>query len=359
MGDGGGLVLTGIGRLATNGGERAGDPAVIAHAALVIRDGIVEWVGTAAAIPAGTGDLPVLDCEGRAAVPGFVDAHTHLVFAGDRSDEFRRRLAGERYGDILAAGGGILATVAATRRATEAELLAEARDRADRMLRTGTTTVEIKSGYGLDVATEVRILRVAAALGESHPIDVVTTFLGAHALPPEFTGDRAGYLDLVVDEMLPACAPVAEACDVFCDEGAFTIDEARRVLGAGRALGLVPRVHADQLTRTGAAVLAAAMGAASADHLDHATAADAAALAAAPVTFLPFGAHGTPTEEAARFATLNGTRLLFCICPLDPSWEPRTVEVRTERSLEIWPLGTIEVEATGRAEFVPSRLLEP
>jgi imidazolonepropionase len=295
-----GLVVTRIGRLTTNGSDRRGDPAVVADAAVVIRDGAVAWIGTAAALPAGNGDLPVLDCDGRAVVPGFVDAHTHLVFAGDRSGEFGRRLAGERYGDILAAGGGILATVDATRAASDEALAEAARARADRMLRTGTTTVEIKSGYGLDTATEVRMLEVAAALDASHPIDVVATFLGAHAVPVEYAGDRAGYVDLVVDEMLPACAPLAAGCDVFCDEGAFTVDEARRVLEAGRAHDLVPRIHAEQLSRTGAARLAVEVGAASADHLDHATAADAAALAAAgtAAVLVPAASFSLRTEPA-------------------------------------------------------------
>jgi imidazolonepropionase len=218
---------------------------------------------------------------GRAVVPGFVDAHTHLVFAGDRSDEFARRLRGEAYGEILAAGGGIHSTVAATRAASFDELVVTASERAGRLLRQGTTTVEVKSGYGLDVATEVRMLEVARAVGERTPIDVVPTYLGAHVAARDM--DRREYLDLVTGEMLDACVPLARFCDVFCDRGAFTVEEARRVLVAGLEGGLRPRLHAEQLAHTGAALLAAEVGAASADHLDQATPEDAAALRQAGV----------------------------------------------------------------------------
>jgi imidazolonepropionase len=212
-------------------------------------------------------------------IPGLVDAHTHLVFAGDRAEEFTRRLAGASYSEIAASGGGILSTVSATREADEEELFTEASRRVWRMIAAGTTTVEIKSGYGLNVETEMRLLRVARRIGEELPISVKTTFLGAHTVPPEFRDDRTGYTDLMVSQMLPEVAPLADFCDVFVEEGAFTVDEGRRILTAAAALGMRPRVHAEQLGHTGGAALAAEMGAASADHLDHATPADAAALA--------------------------------------------------------------------------------
>lgn len=274
----GDLLVTGIGHLVTNAAGR-GDPAVIADAAVAVAGGAVAWVGSAAALPARHRGLPVLDAGGRAVIPGFVDAHTHAVFTGDRSGEFARRLRGETYEEILAAGGGIHATVAAVRAAPFDDLVAESAARLRRMLGQGTTTVEVKSGYGLDTATEAAMLRAAAAAGEAAGVDVLPTFLGAHVV--DRGADREEYVRLVIDEMLPACAPSARFCDVFCDRGAFTVDEARRILEAGAAHGLRPRIHAEQLAHTGAALLAADLSAASADHLDHATPEDAAALAAA------------------------------------------------------------------------------
>jgi imidazolonepropionase len=270
------LTITGIGELVTNrshGGDLLG---TIDDAAVVIRRGRVRWAGRRRDLPAETGEAPELDVAGRAVIPGFVDAHTHLVFAGDRSGEFARRLRGERYEDILASGGGIHATVAATRAASKARLVAEAGDRARRMLRGGTTTVEIKSGYGLTPEHEARLLEVAVEVGERSPIDVVTTFLGAHVVDRGV--DREAYVESVIGDMLAACAPLASGCDVFCDAGAFTVDEARRILEAGKRHGLRPRIHAEQLERTGAALLAAEVGALSADHLDHVSPDDAAAL---------------------------------------------------------------------------------
>lgn len=270
------VFLTGIGQLTTNTGRPVTD-AVVA-----VENGIITYAGPASEAPDQTGER--YDCEGMAVIPGFVDAHTHLVFSGDRSDEFARRLAGESYADIAAAGGGILSTVAATRSTSEDELFNLAADRMWRMIRAGTTTVEIKSGYGLDLETELRQLAVAHQVGEELPVTVKTTFLGGHSVPPEFKDDRVGYLDLVVDEMLPAAAQLADYCDVFVEEGVFSVDEARRIFTRGAELGLGARVHAEQLSHTGGADLAAEIGAVSADHLDFATADDASALAAAGVS---------------------------------------------------------------------------
>jgi len=275
------LLLTGIGELVTNASDAPGSLGVVHNAALAVRDGRVAWAGPAAGLPAAQRQLEAFDVQGRAVVPGFVDAHTHLVFAGDRAEEFARRLAGESYEAILATGGGIHSTVTATRAASFDELVAAVRERAMRLLRQGTMTVEVKSGYGLDVETEVRMLEAARVVGERTPIDVVPTYLGAHVVPRDI--DRGDYLDLVTGEMLDACVPLARYCDVFCDRGAFTVDEARRVLLAGLEGGLRPRIHAEQLAHTGAARLAAEMGAASADHLDHATPEDAVALREAGV----------------------------------------------------------------------------
>lgn len=271
------LLLTGIGSLTTNDGPPT------SGAAIAIEKGVVTYAGTEDDAPLQDGGQRI-ECEGRAVVPGFVDAHTHLVFAGERSDEFARRLAGESYASIAAAGGGILSTVTATRSASEDELFELARDRAVRMLRSGTTTLEVKSGYGLDVATERSILSVGRRLGEELPVTVKTTLLGAHAIPPEFASDREGYIDLIVDEMIPGLCDLADYCDVFVEEGVFEVEEARRVFTAGMEYGLRPRVHACQLAPGAGAQLAAELEAASADHLDHATREDAEALAAAGVT---------------------------------------------------------------------------
>jgi imidazolonepropionase len=268
------FVLRDIGELTTN--ERG----VVSDAAVAVADGTIAWVGSDDAIPPAYRVFPGVDVGGRAVLPGFVDAHTHCVFAGDRSDEFARRVRGERYEDILAAGGGIRSTVEATRSASHDELLALARARLDRMVRSGTTTVEIKSGYGLDVATERKMLGVIAELGRTHSIDVIATFLGAHVVPSEYRDDRDAYVQLVVEQMMPACAELARYCDVFCDDGAFTVDEAREVLEAGGRFGLKPRMHTEQLAATGGVQLAADLGAVSADHLDHVTAAGVEALRA-------------------------------------------------------------------------------
>jgi imidazolonepropionase len=243
-----------------------------APAAVVIRAGRVDSVLADHELPAGMGDVPELDADGRAVIPGFVDAHTHLVFAGSRHWEFKARLEGRRY-----EAGGIMQTVADTRAASLEELTAALVRRAERCLDSGTTTIEVKSGYGLETGTELRCLTAIRDAGSQTAAELVPTFLGAHLAP------EPGYVDHVVSEMLPACAPLAESCDAFCDNGALTVEESRRVLEAGSAHGLLPRVHAEELARTGGAALAAELGCASADHLVHATDDDARALAASGV----------------------------------------------------------------------------
>ncbi|MFZ0665984.1 MAG: imidazolonepropionase [Acidimicrobiales bacterium] len=215
---------------------------------------------------------PELDARGRAVIPGFVDAHTHLVFAGDRSQEFDARLKGSAY-----QAGGIMSSVRATRAATTEELTRGVTERADKCLDGGTTTIEVKSGYGLDVDSERRSLQAIAEAAKHTSADLVPTFLGAH-LDPE-----PGYIDMLINDMLPACAPLAESCDSFCDVGAVSVEDSRKVLEAGRRHGLVSRIHAEELAHTGGAALAAELRCASADHLVHATDEDARALAAAGV----------------------------------------------------------------------------
>jgi imidazolonepropionase len=275
------LLIRNIGSLVTNAPDAPGELGVVEDAAVSVRDGRVVWAGPEEEIPVALRRSTELDVEGRAVIPGFVDSHTHLVFGGDRAEEFSARLGGASYEEILRSGGGIHSTVAATREASVDELLTQTAGRARRMLRSGTTTVEIKSGYGLTAVDEVRMLEVAGRVGEDSGIGVMRTFLGAHV--PDRGVAEEDYVDLVIDEMLPAAAPHADFCDVFVDRGAFSVDSARRVFEAAARHGLVPRLHAEQLTHTGAAALAAELHAASADHLDQVTVEDAAAMAEAGV----------------------------------------------------------------------------
>jgi imidazolonepropionase len=238
-----------------------------------------------------TADAVVLDAAGGAVVPGFVDPHTHVVFAGDRCDELRRRLGGATYAEIAASGGGIVSSVRATRAASDEELAADTRVRLDEMLRCGTTTCEAKSGYALTTEGELKMLRAVRALAATHDVELSPTFMGAHDVPVEYRDRRRAYVDLIISEMIPAVARerLAEWCDVFCETGVFTPDESREILEAGRAAGLKPRIHADELAASGGSTVAADIGARSADHLIFVDEAGAAGLAAAGVvaTLLP------------------------------------------------------------------------
>jgi imidazolonepropionase len=278
------FLLTGIGQLVTCDPALGEGPlGVVERAAVAAAGGRVVFAGPQAAV----GDLDVaagavrVDAGGQAVLPGFVDAHTHLVFAGDRADEFAARLRGFGYEEALAAGGGINRTVRETRAASDAELEAAADRRLALAARHGTTTLEAKSGYGLTVEDERRSLEVLARVAARSPVEVVPTFLGAHLVPEEYAGDRAGYLDLLEHEMLPACAPLAEFVDAFCDRGALTVEESRRVLAAGARHGLRGKLHANELGSTGGAALAAELDCVSADHLLFCEPEEARALAAA------------------------------------------------------------------------------
>ena len=294
------LVVRNIGRLATLAGPvpRTGaalrDLAFVEAAAVAAHRGRVVYAGPEAGLAAAVAPEPtvtVVDAEGAAVLPGFVDAHTHLAFAGDRDEEIRRRLAGASYREIAGAGGGIVRSVEATRRASREELARAIRSRLDEMLVQGTTTAEVKSGYGLATEAEVRSLEAIRDAAAAHPVTVVPTFLGAHEVPLEHRGDRERYLRLLVDEMIPEVARrgLASFCDVFCEEGVFSVAESRTILAAARDRGLKLRLHADELAGTGGAELAAEMGARSADHLVHVSEAGIRALAAAPcaATLLP------------------------------------------------------------------------
>jgi imidazolonepropionase len=279
-------LLENIAQLATcraEGGQ--GEIHAIADAGLVWQGDAIRWVGPRRALPAEYAGAERHDAGGGLVIPGLVDCHTHLAFGGWRADEFEQRIRGRSYLEIAAEGGGIARTVRLTREASEAELAARAAEFLREMLSLGVTTVECKSGYGLDREHELRLLRAYRTLARAQPVRLVPTFLGAHVVPPEFRADRAGYLSLLVDELIPTVARerLAGFCDVFVERSAFTLDEARRVLRAGQAAGLGAKLHADQLSAGGGAELAAELGAVSADHLECASDAGVAAMAGAGV----------------------------------------------------------------------------
>jgi imidazolonepropionase len=300
-------LITNIAELVTNAPNSEGGPgpfAAIPDAALVIQNGTVAWAGPAAQAPAA--DQRV-DCGGRVVLPGFVDSHAHLVFAGERSAEFAARMSGTPY-----RAGGIRTTVAATRAAGDEQLRRNTARLVNEMVRQGTTTLECKSGYGLTVSDERRIVALAAEITPE------VTFLGAHVVAPEFETDRAGYLDLVCGAMLAACAPHARWIDVFCERGAFSSDEARAVLAAGKAAGLVPRVHANQLGTGPGVQIAVEVGAASADHCTYLSDADVDALAAGTTvaTLLPGVEFSTrhPYPDARRLIDAGATVAIATDC---------------------------------------------
>jgi len=271
-------LVTLAGPMRPRTGAELRDLAIIPDGAMIVQDGVIERVGARAEI--AIGDAEVIDAGGRVVMPGFVDAHTHPVFAGNRADEFEKRAEGATYQEIAAAGGGIRSTVRKTRAANENDLARAASRYVWWFLRNGTTTIEAKSGYGLTLADELKLLLAIQTLG---PIRTVPTFLGAHEVPDEYRGRRGEYLDLVIQEMLPRAAQLAKFCDVFCEPRVFSVDDARRVLQAARAQGLGLRMHADQLENGGGAHLAAELGAATADHLEHTDASGIAALEKAGV----------------------------------------------------------------------------
>ena len=249
-------------------GTEMSELAVIRDGGMLIREGKIDIVGASEEVAKNAGDAEVVDAGRRVILPGFVDAHTHLVFAGNRLDDFERRARGETYEQIAKAGGGIWSTVEKTRAANGEDLFNQAQTHAEWFLRCGTTTVEAKSGYGLSVEDELKILRVMQRLNKQTSLEIVPTFLGAHAVPREMDADK--YIDVVIGEMLPRIASekLAEFCDVFCEHGYFTIEQSRRILTAARKLGLGLRIHADQLTDSGGAQLAGELKATTADHLE-------------------------------------------------------------------------------------------
>jgi imidazolonepropionase len=286
------LLITGASQLLTLRGQGArrgsalADVGIVKDGALLVRDGLIAAVGTRAkveALPAAA-TAERLDLGGRVVLPGFVDSHTHLIHAASRAEEYELKIAGASYEEIARKGGGILNSVKKLRAATSEALKQRASRALAQFAAYGTTTIEAKSGYGLDIASELKILRLHKELAAEHPLDIVSTFLGAHVVPAEYRGTPAGvkeYIALLTEKLIPDVTQetLAEFCDVFCDRGAFTQEQAKQILEAGQRHGLAPKLHAEQLTRTGASQLAVKLGAASCDHLEQVNSSDIAALA--------------------------------------------------------------------------------
>lgn len=322
---------------ANPGGPKRGpalaDPGLIEEGALACLEGQIVAVGPTADVLAQLDDpegAHVIDASGQVVLPGFVDPHTHLLWAGERSAEFEMRIAGATYMEIMQAGGGILNTVRATRAASIDELVQQTLPRLDVMLMHGTTTAEVKTGYGLTIESEIKMLDAIRVLDEQHPMDLAPTFLGAHAVPPEFKGNTDGFVDLIVEEMLPAVADLtyrvqtpaggytvraADFCDVFCEVGVFDVAQSRRILEAARELGLGLKIHADEFEPLGGTTLAVELGAISADHLVCTTDEQLQALAASATVAVslpgtPFGLAHSHYTRARRLIELGGALAL-------------------------------------------------
>jgi len=315
-------------------GEKLGELGIVENGAVVIREGRILAVGTSEDLLRAHPEMPQLDAQGQVVMPGFVDPHTHLVWAGDRAEEFTMRLQGKSYMEILEAGGGILSTVRATRAASQDELVRQTRDRARLAFTHGTTTAEVKTGYGLNLASELKQLQAILALDAEGPLELVPTFLGAHAVPPEYQQQPDDYVDLICNEMLPAvqewwieAVPDKDLpfVDVFCEKGAFNLAQSRRILETARNLGFPLKIHADEFENLGGASLAAELGAASADHLVKTTSADIHTLAdsdtvAVSLPGTPFGLNEKAYTPARKILEANG--LLALATDLNPgtSW---------------------------------------
>ena len=349
-------------------GANLGDLQSVEDAALAIHMGRIAAAGPRDEILKSFAGRETIDAGGRLVTPGLVDPHTHLVWAGDRAEEFEQRLQGKTYMEIAAAGGGINRTVRLTRAASREELIAQTRPRLERMLRCGTTTVEVKTGYGLATQTEITMLDVIADLNAGQPLDLIPTFLGGHDIPPEYAGRTDAYVDLLVDEMIPAVAawkaqrwPGALYCDVFCEKGVFDVAQTRRILEAGLRAGLTPRLHADEFVSLGGVALATELNAASVDHLLATTPDDVARLAQArtvavllPAT--PFGL-GIPNTAPARGLVEAGAALALATdCNPGTAWcesMPLILALAT-RALKLTPAQALAA-ATINAAFAVER----
>jgi imidazolonepropionase len=339
-------------------GAALGDAGIIERGCVAARDGRIVFVGEERAylqeVRLDRHGIEI-DASSRTVLPGFVDPHTHLPFAGSREEEFVRRLRGESYESIAARGGGILSTVEATRRATLDELVDLGKRRLNRMIVHGTTTAEAKSGYGLTLEDELKQLRAVQRLNDLHPVDLVPTFLGAHVVPQERRAERAAYVREVADRMIPEVARegLARFCDVFVEEGAFSAVEAETILGAAREHGLGLRVHAEQRSASGGAILAARLGAASADHLEHVSAEGVAALARAGTTavLLPGAAFflGDPRVAPARDLVAAGVPVA-----LATDFNPGTCP--TEAMTAVLPIASLRLRLDPAEAIVASTL---
>jgi len=341
-------------------GHQLCELGLIRDAAVLVTNGRIAAVGPTRAVekhPLAT-KAEKLAASHWVVLPGFVDSHTHLIFPASRVDEYEQRLQGATYEQIARRGGGILATVRRLRQATASSLLALARQRLGEFARYGTTTVEAKSGYGLDLVNELRILAVIRQLNHAGPLELVATFLGAHVLPPEFKRRPQAYVDLLVQRMIPAIASqrLAEFCDVYCDRGAFSLAQARRILKAGRVCGLEPRLHAEQFAHTGATRLAVALRAASADHLERITRADIRALAQSDTiaTLLPGAVFhlGKDTYPPAR-ALIEAGAAVALATDFNPGTSP-TLNMQMVLALACTQMRMTPAEAIVAATFNPA-----
>jgi imidazolonepropionase len=336
-------------------GAELSDLRIIPDGALLIDGERVAAVGTSSEIEKLSAGAQIVNATGRIVLPGFVDAHTHLVFAGNRLDDFEARARGESYQEIAKRGGGIQTTVKATRAASETELLSLGTERATWFLRNGTTSVEAKSGYGLTVEDELKLLRVIQGIGRATRLETIPTFLGAHAVPAEFRNDRAAYVSLVVDKMLPriAAEKLAEFCDIFCEQDYFNLDDSRRILTAAKKHGLKIRLHVDQLTNSGGAKLAAELGAITADHLEQTDGDGIAALAAGKVqpVLLPGSVYalGTKKYPDAR-AMIDAGLAVVLATDFNPGSSP-TVSMQMILSLAVTQMKMSPAEAISAATF--------
>ncbi len=308
------------------------DVGIIEDGAIAIRDGIIVAIGPSNQLRTTYDATRTIDASNKVICPGFIDPHTHLVYAGDRANEWEMKLRGAAYLDILAAGGGIVSTMKATRSASLDQLVTSARARLDTMFRNGVTTCEIKTGYGLDLDTELRMLRAIEQLAQTHPCDVMLTLLAAHTFPPEYKNDPDGYVDLVVEQIIPQAAAWFDAearanhaspmaCDVFCEKSAFSVEQSQRVLASGTAHGLTPKIHVDQFNSLGGVAMALNVGVISCDHLDVTTPEDRARLAQsnAVATVLP---AVTFHLGSAHFANARGMIDDGCILALSTDHNP-------------------------------------
>jgi imidazolonepropionase len=349
-------------------GRTLGTLGIIENGAVLIRDEKIIAVGTTEGLRAAHPDEPTLDASGCAVMPGFVDPHTHLIWGGDRAKEFEMRLEGAKYLDILAAGGGILSTVRATRTASIESLIAQARPRLLRMFATGTTTAEAKTGYGLQTATELRLLKALLSLDDEGPLDLAITFLGAHAIAPEFKDDTQGYTDLVTETMLPILCQWWEThaprqpypfVDVFCETGAFTLEQSRQILTKARALGFPLKIHADEFDNLGGASLAVELGAASADHLVRTSDADIAALGmsdtvAVSLPCTPFGLAESEYTPAQKILDADGILALATDCNPGTAWNEsmQFVIALACRALKLTPAQAIAASTINSAHAI-------